>query len=143
MGKRKDRSARRIADVLRPGETIHIQAICREGTGLVPAQDDPQLVAAITDDRLLIFKTTFWGFSNSGKLLHQIALDRVRHVESKTGHTLRIIPYVRTRVEYANGQVLEIVSPGFTARKARSLGEALTSRTEVRPGDSRTTPSDG
>jgi len=139
MEKRKDRAARRIADVLRPGETIHGHALCHEGTSVVPGKDQTQLVVAITDDRLLIFRATWLGY-NSGKLLHEIALDEVRHVESKTGHTVGFIRNVRTRVVCANDQVLDIVSSGFTFRNARSLGEVLTSRTEARPRDSGETP---
>lgn len=137
MERRKDRAARRIADILRPGEAIYEHAVCHEGTSVVPEQDQPQLVVAMTGDRLLIFKATWLGH-NSGKLLDEIALHEVRHTESEIGHTVGFIRNVRTRVEWGNDQVLDIVSSGITFRKARSLGKVLTSLTESR--DSGETP---
>lgn len=106
---------------------------------MVPSKEQTQLVAQITDDRLLIFRATWLGY-NSSKLLHEIDLDNLRHVESKTGHTFGFISNVRTRVECTYDQVLEIIRSGITFRKARSLGEVLTSRIEVGPGDSGGTP---
>jgi hypothetical protein len=86
------------------------------------------LVVAVTNERLLIFRATWFLNRNSGELLQEIDLDEVGTVDSKTSYILLGIPVVRTQLECNDGQVLQIVSPGIAFRRARSVAKALADR---------------
>lgn len=84
---------------------------------------------AVTNERVLIFRATWFFDRNSGELLQEIDLDKVRTVDSKTTYLLHFIPLVETRLECDDGQDVEIVSEGAVAfRRARSVAKALTDR---------------
>ena len=85
-------------------------------------------MVAITNERLLIFRATWFLNRNSGELLQEIDLNKVGTVDSKTSHILLGIPVVRTQLECDDGQVLQIVSGAIALRRARSVAKALTDR---------------
>jgi hypothetical protein len=89
-------------------------------------EGDTQLVVAVTDERVLLFRATWFLSRNSGELLQEFDLDKVRTVNSKTSYLLLGIPVVRTQLELDDGQVVQIVSPGIAFRHARSVAKALT-----------------
>jgi hypothetical protein len=118
----------RIDRVLHPGEGIIAQAVCQEGKW--PSDGGTGWVVAITNERLLIFRKASGGFlgRNSGELLQEIDLDKVRTVDSKTSYILLGIPVVQTQLVCDDGEVVQIVSPGAAFRQARSVAKALADR---------------
>jgi len=116
----------RIDSVLHPGEGIIAQTNCEPGKWA--GQGDTALVVAITNERLLMFRATWFLNRNSGELLRQIGLDRVVTVDSKTSYIVLGIPVVRTQLECDDGQVVQIVSGAIAFRQARSVAKALTDR---------------
>jgi DivIVA domain-containing protein len=127
-GGRVERESRqeRIDRVLHPGEGIIAQTTCQEG--LWPGDSGTDCVVAITNERLLTFRATWFLSRNSGELLEEMDLDKVRTVDSKTTYVLLGIPVVRTQLECDDGQVVQIVSPGIAFRRARLVAKALTDR---------------
>jgi len=119
-----------FSHVLRPGEAIIVQALCGDGKW---ADGGTLQVAAVTNERFLIFESRL--LRNSGRLHHEVGLDRIRYVQTTTTHPIALLgfPYYRTRVECVDGQVLELVSSGIGARKLRSLGRTLTQRIGIMP----------
>jgi hypothetical protein len=81
---------------------------------------------AITNERLLMFRATWFLNRNSGELLQEIELDKVVTVDSKTSYIVLGIPVVRTQLECDDGQVVQIVSGAIAFRQARSVAKALT-----------------
>jgi len=116
----------RIDRVLHPGEGIVAQTVCEQGNWV--SEGGTQLVVAITNERLLIFRATWFLSRNSRELLQEIDLDKVGTVDSKTSYILLGIPVVRTQLECDDGQVVQIVSPGIAFRQARSVAKALADR---------------
>jgi hypothetical protein len=126
-----DRSAEaeRINGVLRPDEAVIAQAVCCKGRWVT--ESSTKYLVAVTNERCLVFLPKgAWKLRNSGKLLQEIDLDRIRTVESKTAHPILLlgIPHVRTRLEYDDGQVMQLVNSGFGARSGRLLAKTLTDR---------------
>jgi hypothetical protein len=66
----------RIDRILHPGERIIAQTICQQGKW--PSDSDTGFVVAITNERLLMFGATSFLSRNSGELLEEIDLDKVR-----------------------------------------------------------------
>ena len=122
-------SAERINDVLRPGEAIIAQLSCQ--TGKWVSESGTNQIAAVTSHRFLLFRATFPRSKNSGQLLNEIDLKKVRNVGSKTAHFMFLIPNVRTRLECADGHAIQIVSSGKDAKKARSFANLLSDRVEA------------
>lgn len=115
-----------IDRVLHPGERIIAQSPCQEGKW--PSEDYTGFVVAITNERLLIFGATWFLGRNSGELLQEIDLDKIRTVDSKTSYMVLGIPLVQTQLECDDGEVVQIVSGAVALRRARSVAKALTDR---------------
>lgn len=77
-GGRVERESRqeRLARVLHPGEEIIAQTTCQEG--LWPSDSGTSCVVAVTNERLLTFGETCFLSTNSGELLEEMDLDKVR-----------------------------------------------------------------
>jgi hypothetical protein len=118
MGRKS--SHERIDRFLHPGEEVIAQTPCQQGRW--PSDSGTGFVVVITNERLLMFRATWFLGKNSGELLGQMDLDNVRTVDSKG------IPVVRTELECDDGQVMQIVSAAFAFRRARSVARALTDR---------------
>jgi hypothetical protein len=90
------------------------------------------LVAAVTDGRLLLFTTQIWRFwrsENSGWLRSQVEFGRIRKVSSKTESFYLNIPWVLTRLECDDGQIVEFHSVGRRkVQQAQRLAKVLTER---------------
>ncbi|HUE08774.1 MAG TPA: hypothetical protein VMP41_15195 [Acidimicrobiales bacterium] len=116
----------RIDRFLHPGEEVIAQTPCQQGRW--PDDSGTGFVVVITNERLLMFRTTWFLGKNSGELLGEMDLDNVRTVDSKTSYILLGIPVVQTHLECDDGQVLQIVSGAVAFRRARSVARALTDR---------------
>jgi hypothetical protein len=105
---------------------IIAQVPCQQGKWV--SEGGTNLIAAVTSHRFLLFRATFPRGRNSGQLLHEIDLERLRNVGSETARFMFLIPNVRTHLELTNGQAIQIVSSAKDAKKARALANLLSDR---------------
>ena len=126
------RAQERIEGVLEPGESIKAEAPVQPPKTI--GSGGSSIAVVVTDRRVLFFKANSVAFgANTGKLVQEVPLSSVKHVEMTTKHIVGIIPVVHIDMQ-TEGDDFSMAASGIGVSKARRLGSALQALIEEHKG---------